>query len=313
MYIIDTHCDALLKLQTDFRNTYLYKDRSLDYLNSPELDTNMNRRIEGKVKVQFYAIFISPLLPDNEKWQHALEQIDRFHKDILTQKHMVHIKNLKEINNLKENEYGAVLTLEGSDAFGNDLVKLRTLFRLGVLSLGLVWNNGNLVGDGVGETRNAGLSEFGKSVIEECNAHDVLIDVSHLNEAGVKDVIKYADKVIATHSNARAIMDHPRNLYDEQIKAIIDKGGMVNIVFCPPFIAEGTATYDDLFKHIDHLVKLGAENHIGLGSDFDGITEYVEGLQHAGHYQTFVNALIERYGEAFTKRLTHDNFLERFC
>ena len=111
MYIIDTHCDALLKLQTDFRNTYLYKDRSLDYLDSPELDTNMNRRIEGKVKVQFYAIFISPLLPDNEKWQHALEQIDRFHKDILTQKHMVHIKNLKEINNLKENEYGAVLTL----------------------------------------------------------------------------------------------------------------------------------------------------------------------------------------------------------
>ncbi|CAD2075017.1 membrane dipeptidase [Phocicoccus pinnipedialis] len=102
MYVIDTYCDALLKLQTDFRNTYLYKERSIEYLDTPKLESNMNRRIAGGVKVQFYAIFISPLLPDNEKWQHALEQIDRFHKDILTQKHMVHIKNFKEIKNFLE-------------------------------------------------------------------------------------------------------------------------------------------------------------------------------------------------------------------
>lgn len=313
MYIIDTHCDALLKLQSDFRNTYYFKNQTLNYLNSPELETNMNRRIEGNVKVQFYAIFIPPHLPDNEKWQHALEQVDRFHKDILTQKNMVHIKSFKEIKKLNENEYGAVLTLEGSDAFGNDLVKLRTLFRLGVLSLGLVWNNGNLVADGVGETRNTGLSEFGKQVVEECNQYGVLVDVSHLNVEGFNDVMKLADKVIATHSNAREIMNHPRNLYDNQIKDIIMKDGMVNIVFCPPFIAVQNTTYEDLFKHIDHIVGLGGENHIGLGSDFDGINEYVKDLEHAGQYKKFLEALTDRYSKKFVEKITHQNFLNHFC
>src|SRR5699024_12101964 len=86
----------------------------------------MKRRIKGKVKVQFYAIFISPGIPDNEKWQHALEQIDAFYNEVLTMDKMVHIKKLSDIKNLKEDEYGAVLTLEGADAFGNDLMKLRT-------------------------------------------------------------------------------------------------------------------------------------------------------------------------------------------
>ncbi|WP_371814566.1 dipeptidase [Jeotgalicoccus sp. WY2] len=188
MNIIDTHCDALLKLQGDARRTHSYfqQNRQLNYLNSKELDTNMERRIEGNVKVQFYAVFISPGIPDNEKWQHALEQIDAFYEEVLTMKNMVHIKQLSDIQKLKEHEFGAVLTLEGSDAFGNDLMKLRTLFRLGVLSLGLVWNNGNLVADGVGEKRGTGLSEFGLKVIEECNKNNVLIDVSHLNVEGLK-------------------------------------------------------------------------------------------------------------------------------
>lgn len=315
MNIIDTHCDALLKLQGDARRTHSYfqQNRQLNYLNSKELDTNMERRIEGNVKVQFYAVFISPGIPDNEKWQHALEQIDAFYEEVLTMKNMVRIKQLSDIQKLKEHEFGAVLTLEGSDAFGNDLMKLRTLFRLGVLSLGLVWNNGNLVADGVGEKRGTGLSEFGLKVIEECNKNNVLIDVSHLNVEGFEDVIEHGKLVFASHSNARSIHNHARNLHDEQIIKLINKGGMINIVFCPPFIGEDKVTLDDVMLHIDKIIELGGERHIGLGSDFDGITEFVEGLEDAGQYGNLIEALNLKYGKEFTEGIASRNFTERFC
>lgn len=315
MNIIDTHCDALLKLQGDARNThgYFQQERQLNYLNSDALDMNMERRIKGNVKVQFYAIFISPGIPDNEKWQHALEQVDAFYEEVLTMENMVHITNLSDIKQLKDHEYGAVLTLEGADAFGNDLMKLRTLFRLGVLSVGLVWNNGNLAADGVGEVRGTGLSEFGFKVVGECNKNNVLIDVSHLNVEGFKDVIEHGKYVFASHSNARSIHDHPRNLHDSQISQLIDKGGMVNIVFCPPFIGEGKVTIDDLLKHVDKIIELGGMEHIGIGSDFDGITEYVDELEDASQYSNLIEALEQKYGKEAAEGIASKNFIQLFC
>lgn len=314
MKIIDTHCDALLKLQSDQRQLRGFMDERspLNFLDSEEIDTNYNRLREGNVQVQFFAIFISPKVPDNEKWQHALEQADAFYNEVLARENVVHIKDLQEIKQLKPHETGAVLTLEGSDAFGNDLMKLRTLIRLGVLSLGLVWNNANLVADGVGETRDAGLSNFGADVIEVCNENDVLIDVSHLNIPGFNDIIDKADRVFASHSNARDIFDHPRNLTDEQIAQIIDKNGMINIVFCPMFINEGELEIEDLFPHIDRIIKLGGTDHIGIGSDFDGIADYVNGLRHSGEYQNLTVKLQERYGTEFTEKMTHRNFINIF-
>ncbi|WP_411842027.1 dipeptidase [Salinicoccus sp. HZC-1] len=313
MHIIDTHCDALLKLQGDYRNAYRFQNRILDYKNSSELNTNAERLREGDVKVQFFAIFIPPNLPDNEKWQHALEQVDCFYNEVLAQNNFIHIKNFKEIHDLKTDEIGAVLTLEGSDAFGNDLMKLRTLIRLGVLSLGLVWNNANLVADGVGENRMTGLSNFGFEVIECCNDHDVLVDVSHLNTQGFKDIVSKADRVLASHSNAREIFDHPRNLYDWQIKQIIEKGGMINIVFNPPFVKEGDTSLEDLYPHIDRIIDLGGSGNIGLGSDFDGIASYIEGLEDASRFGNLTNALTEKYGCDFAEKITHKNFIDIYC
>src|SRR5699024_9442627 len=91
-------------------------------------------------------------------------------------------------------------------------------------------------------TRGTGLSKLGHQVVEECNKNNVLIDVSHLNVHGFEDVIEHGKYVFASHSNARSIQDHPRNLYDEQIVKLINKGGMINIVFCPDFVADGEVT-----------------------------------------------------------------------
>lgn len=313
MHIIDTHCDALLKLQGDLRNTYRSQNRMMDFNNADALDTNAERLRKGNVKVQFFAIFIPPNLPDNEKWQHALEQVDCFYNEVLAQHDFVHIRNFSEIHDLKPDEIGAVLTLEGSDAFGNDLMKLRMLIRLGVLSLGLVWNNANLVADGVGESRMTGLTDFGYDVIDCCNAHDVLIDVSHLNTFGFNDIIDKADRMFASHSNAREVFDHPRNLYDEQITQIIEKGGMINIVFNPPFVESGELSIEDLFVHIDRIIDLGGSGNIGLGSDFDGIASYINGLENAGMFGNLTEALTQKYGSEFAEKITHKNFIDIYC
>lgn len=313
MKVIDTHCDALLKLQDDYRQTYRSHRRELDFLNSPALDTNLERLKQGQVKCQFFAIFIPPSLPDDEKWQHALEQVDIFYNEVLTKNDVVHIKHLCEVKDLGEHEIGAALTLEGADAFGNDLVKFRTLIRLGVLSLGLVWNNANLIADGVGENRRAGLTDLGYDVVDECNKHDVLIDVSHLNVEGFKDIIGRAERVFASHSNAREIHDHPRNLYDQQIEQIISKGGMINVVFMPGFIGEGDIIMDDLVRHIGHIISLGGRDHIGIGSDFDGIDTYVEGLNNAGDHQNLIEVLKDHFGTELAEKVTHRNFINQFC
>src|SRR5690625_4895184 len=205
MKIIDTHCDALYKLQMAERGKY-YGIGSLKFLDSIDLDTNYNRLKAGKVCAQFFAIFIEPDVPFDEKWQHALEQIDLFYTEVLGKNPKIkHLKKWTDFDDLHKEEIGAVLTLEGADAFGNDLIKLQTLYRLGVLSIGLTWNNANLCADGAGEPRGGGLTLLGKEVVSLNNEHKVLTDVSHLSVNGFWDVIELADYPIATHSNVRKI------------------------------------------------------------------------------------------------------------
>lgn len=313
MNIIDTHCDALFKLQWNARSQY-DKKPSLDYQNAEELDTNVRRLQQGNVKVQFYAIFIPPEVPENEKWQHALEQVDLFYREVIGKNpNIVHIRSWKDLETLQEDEIGAVLTLEGADPIGNDIVKLRHLFRLGVLSFGLTWNHANLCADGAEEPRGAGLTVWGKEVVKENNRHQVLTDVSHLSVRGFWDVIELADYPFASHSNARTVCDHPRNLYDDQIQALIEKNGTIHVVFYPPFINEGkeTAEIADLLRHIEHICSLGGEKHIGFGSDFDGISSRVRRLEHAGQYENLINELLKYYPEETVKGFCYQNFMDR--
>lgn len=311
MKIIDTHCDALLKLQLAKRAS-LFEPKFLDFKNAKELDTNFNRLQQGGVKVQFFAIFVHPDIPSDEKWQHALEQVDLFCTEILGKNPLMkHIRDWRDIEALKDGEIGAVLALEGADAFGNDLMKLRQLYRLGVLSVGLTWNNGNLCADGAGEPRGAGLTLLGQEAVRLNNENGIFTDVSHLSENSFWDVIELADFPIASHSNARALCDHPRNLDDGQIKAMFAKNGLINIVFCPEFINKDSqeAAISDLLRHIDHLCGLGGIQHIGIGSDFDGITAHVKGLETAADFPNLINELQKHYTEEEVKGFASWNFL----
>lgn len=314
MKIIDTHCDALWKLQLAKRGHY-YDIKPLYFKDSKQIDTNFLRLKKGKVMVQFFAIFIEPDVPFDEKWQHALEQIDLFYTDVLdVNPAMKHIKKWQDLNDLRGDDIGAVLTLEGADAFGNDLIKLRHLYRLGVLSIGMTWNNANLCADGAGEPRGGGLTLLGKEVVLLNNEHRVFTDVSHSTVKGFWDIIELADYPMASHSNSRFICDHPRNLHDDQAEAMFAKGGLIQLVFNPPFVNKDKAITDigDLIKHIDHLCSLGGKEQIGFGSDFDGISDYVSELENASHYPNLINELLKYYSEDEVRGFAHQNFLNHF-
>jgi membrane dipeptidase len=304
MNIIDLHCDALLKLWEG-------KGR-LRFRDAQELQTNLLRLKQGKVMVQCFAIFLEPEIVSDQKFQAALEQVDYFYKEVLGKNpEMKHVKEWSDFIKLQDGEIGAMLTLEGVDAIGNDLTKLRILHHLGVHSVGLTWNNANLAADGAGEPRGGGLTLFGKEIVAFNNQHHILTDVSHLSEKAFWDVLELADYPIASHSNSKTLCNHPRNLTDEQAVAMFQKGGLIHVVYNPPFVKEdGNATITDLVEHIDHFCSLGGLKQIGLGSDFDGISELIPGLEDAGKTENLINELLKYYSEDAVKGFASENFLE---
>lgn len=297
------HCDVLYKL---------YESRGkLSFRDAKELDTNYLKLVAGGVKVQAFAIFLEPTMKTEQKFQAALDQIHYFYTNVLHKHPNIKlIRNWSDIQLLGEEEIGALLTLEGVDAIGNDLQKLSILYELGVRSVGLTWNHANLAADGAGEPRGAGLTAFGKEIVEWNNDHHIFTDVSHLSEKAFWDVIAVARYPIASHSNARAICDHVRNLDDEQAKALFAKDGLVHIVYYPPFVnAGGAASVEDVVRHIDHLCALGGEKQIGLGSDFDGMETKITGLEDASMHPHLLNTLLKYYREEQVKGFAFTNFI----
>lgn len=303
MKVIDTHCDALFKMWGS--------SEKMSFYDAPFLQTNLKRLQQGQVKVQCFAVFVEPEIKTVQKFQAALEQIDIFNTEIVGKYPMIkHITAWDQLDQLDPGQIGAVLTLEGVDVIGNDLAKLRILYQLGIKSVGLTWNYANLCADGVWETRGAGLSLFGEKVVQLNNENLVWTDVSHLSEKAFWDVLELADFPIASHSNAKALCDHPRNLSDEQAEALFKRNGFIGIVFAPQFVkTEGKVTISDVLRHIDHFCSLGGTKHICLGSDFDGIRSFVHNLEDASQYQHIINELLKHYREEDVKGFAYQNFL----
>lgn len=306
MKIIDLHCDVLYKLEKG--------NGLLDFCSSKELDTNLARLQKANVFVQCFAIFVDPEVPFEKRFEVAKKQVDYFETEILVAHPSIkQITNFTEINALEENELGVILTLEGVDMIGDDLTRLDYFYKKGVRSVGLTWNHANLAADGIEEKRGAGLTELGFEIVRVNNENGVLTDVSHLSERGFWDVIDTANYPVASHSNAKTICPHIRNLTDDQIKALIEKNAMIHVVFYPEFLTTHTeATITDIIKHIDHIVDLGGINHIGFGSDFDGITKHVKNLEHAGKYGNLINELLKTYTKDQVEGFMYRNFVRRY-
>lgn len=303
MKTIDLHCDVLWKMQRS--------KGAVDFLDG-ELDANLEKLKSGNVMLQTFAIFVLPEVKVEEKFSIAMDQVHYFHTRVLgSNPHMKLIREWTDIDKLQDGEIGALLSLEGVDAIGNDLNKLTILHELGVRSIGLTWNNANLAADGILEERGAGLTSFGKEIVAFNNDKKMFTDVSHLSEKSFWDVMEIAKYPIASHSNSKTICPNARNLTDEQAKAMIDQNAMVHVTFVTEFVKEsGDMEIADLIKHIDHFCSLGGIHNIGMGSDFDGITQKIIGLEDASMHPNLLNELLKYYTEDQVKGFAYQNFLD---
>ncbi len=303
MKIFDAHCDVLFQLWS--------AQGKKDFKNDPQLHITFEQLKKRKGSIQCFAIYVPETVLYEKRFEVALQMVDIFYNEILSLPGVKFIQTKDDINMLKQDEVGAILTLEGCEAIGKDAMKLRLFYRLGVRSFGLTWNYANLLADGALETRGAGLTTFGKHVVQELNTLHVWTDVSHLNERSFWDVIEIAKNPIASHSNCTKLCQHPRNLNDEQLRALIKRNSMIGVTFVPQFLtSEKQANIADIVKHIEYICSLGGENNIGFGSDFDGILETVVNVSAYGEYENVINELCKHYAASTVERFLYDNFVE---
>jgi membrane dipeptidase len=305
MIIVDAHCDTASEV--------LDKGCSL-YSNGYHAD--LKRMLGAGGWVQFFAAFVDP---DNYRYrtmQRAVSIIDciRLQAEANSGAMSICLNHDDIINTVKDNKVAAIISIEGGEALQGELAALRMFHRLGVRSVCLTWNYRNEIGDGVTDTDSGGgLTPFGREVVSEMNRLGMLVDVSHLSEKGFWDVLEFSKApIIASHSNARALCSHPRNLTDEQIAAITKNGGVIGINLYPCFLKDdGKAGIDDIAAHIEHIVSIAGEDHVGLGCDFDGIEctpDGIAGVQDIG--KLFERLLSINYKERFIEKFAGENFLK---
>lgn len=310
---MDGHCDVLWRMWERGK-------KAPSFYEEDSYDVTYPRLHRSGVKCQWFALFLPPSVPAGQRFKEALKQIDYFYTYVIgTENKMVPLTSMSDIDQLNEGQCGAILHLEGAEALEGDLTNLRTLYRLGVRQVGLTWNYANEVADGIKEERNGGLTLFGREVIAEMKRLQMVVDVSHLSVRAFWEVMEIPDlAVVASHSNCRAICHHSRNLSNEQIRALIAKGGLIGLNFIPFFVndRDEQAKADDLYRHIDHICALGGSDHLFFGSDFDGDDQKLKDLEHMGKLPTWQKKLmalyskkeVEKWGWANGKRFYQRSF-----
>lgn len=296
--IIDAHCDALLamigksQIPGDVGRRDLLARNAMSHIDLPKL-------LEGSVRCQFFALFAEDEdLPRVREYTHGL--IDEFEAACArSQGALFPILKASDVAAAEPGRrVGGLLSIEGAEALEGSLDAVDEFYARGVRAIGITWNRRNAFGRGVRAEGEDGLTKLGFQLVEKMEAMGMIVDVSHLSDPAFDDVAAVAKMpFIASHSNARALNEHPRNLTDAQIRRIADSGGAVGAVFVPNFVAlKPTKSYlEHLVDHIGHIVKVGGIECAALGSDFDGYRG-VEGhvLADASEYPLLVDALHSR-------------------
>lgn len=222
-----------------------------------------------------------------------------------------------------EGRIGGILHMEGAEPIDEDLDALHLFHAAGLRSLGPVWSRPNAFGHGVpfrypgSPDTGAGLTDAGQRLVRACDALGVLLDLSHLNEAGFNDVARLSERpLIATHSNAHALCPVPRNLTDRQLAIIAERGGIVGLNFASAFLhPEGVADldqgFDPMLRHLDHLLGILGEDGVALGSDFDG-ARVPHALGDVAGLPRLAEAMrAHGYGEALIAKIAAENWLTK--
>lgn len=222
---------------------------------------------------------------------------------------------------LAKGRIAAIFHIEGAEAIDPDLHTLDVLYQAGLRSIGPVWSRPTAFGHGVPfrfpgtPDIGDGLTDLGLRLVKRCNDLGIMLDLSHLNEAGFWDVARHSTKpLVATHSNAHAICSHARNLTDKQLDAIAESDGMVGLNFAVAFLREDGRMNDavplaQMLRHLDHLIERLGEDRVGLGSDYDGAIVPKDVTTIADLPNLRAAMADHGYGTELIKKLCHGNWL----
>ncbi len=266
MAIFDLHCDTLT------RNLYPPFEAETNTLDNPNFHLALSKVPAGTKWVQCFAIFV----PDQVRGQEAIAFFDRcagsFHRQVeLHKDRMAACGSPADMAAaLDAGKCAAVLTVEGGAALAGRLERVETLHHAGVRMMTLTWNGPNELASG--HDTAGGFTPFGREAVAEMERQGIIVDVSHLNDRGFEELLSFARKPFAaSHSNARAVCGHRRNLPDEFIREMVHREGLIGLNYAKPFLSEdGRGSLDDLYRHVCHFLELGAERCLALGSDYDG-------------------------------------------
>lgn len=306
--VIDMHCDtvtALSRTKESFRNG--------------DMHISLEKMREGHYLMQCFAVFIR-LKGTKHPFRKCNEFIDSFYRLMDENEDLIApVTTVKQIlENQEKGLMSALLTVEEGGTIEGDLEKLQYLYDRGVRMMTLTWNYPNELAypnhmdrrPPRPDTRH-GLTPKGFEVIEKMWDLGMIVDVSHLSDAGIYDVFKVARKpIVASHSNARGVQDFPRNLSDDMILKLKENGGIMGINYCPDFISDSKENQiPDILRHIRYIRDLAGIETVALGSDFDGIPTPV-GMSDCTKMNDLYEALVsDGFSEKEIDMIFHENFL----
>lgn len=317
MKVVDMHCDTIGEL---WKAEKAGKPISL---RSNSLHIDLKKMQKGDYLLQNFAMFVF-LGREKDPLVNVLEMIDVYNRAMAENADIIGpVLNYEDIEkNRAAGKLSGMLTIEeGAVLKGNPYV-VRSLYQLGVRMLTLTWNFENEIGypntivkaKDYDPSRHYGLKPEGIEIVREMNRVGMIVDVSHLGDDGFWDVVKYCDgPFVASHSNARAVCNHTRNMTDDMIRALADKGGVMGLNFCGDFLnPNGKSRVEDMVRHAKHIINVGGSDILGLGTDYDGIDGDLE-LDHCDKMPLLAQEM-ERQGFSTQQieKIFHGNVLRLY-
>ena len=323
--VVDTHIDTTQKLGREGWDFMALHEpgRGAD---SSHVD--FPRMREGGLDAAFFSIYMAGTVTGPEAVKRSLTMIDNVRR--LAEQHPNEIMLATSAADVraahKAGKIAALMGMEGGHMIDDSLSVLRDYARLGIRYLTLTHSVNTHWADSSGDKpEHNGLTDFGKDVVRELNRLGVMVDISHVADKTFWDALEVSKApLVASHSSCRAISGHPRNMTDEMIKALAEKGGVIQINYSTSFLSnelyEATqknvpaaerprVSWEKIVEHIDHAVKIAGPTHVGLGSDFDGTT-VPDGMEDASKLPKITAALLEKgYSEQYVKNSLGENLL----
>lgn len=299
--LFDAHCDTLYRIMTESEQHLLGGNGHWD----------LSRMTEFAPQAQFFALFADSA--QSGAAEKVARQLHIFRRECeLFQPYITACTNGQEaLAAVDQGKIAAFLSVEGGELLHCSVEGLRNAYQQGVRAVNLTWNRANALSGSHCEEANRGLSRQGRVFVQEMQRLGMLVDVSHLSEAGFWDLLEMTEKpVIASHSNSQAVFFHTRNLTDAQFTGIMEYRGVVGLNAYAGFLSDTTASQEDLLRHLEHFLALGGQETVALGGDWDGCDALPAGFSGIWNWADFYNILLQHnYHESLVRDLFYHNLM----